>query len=134
MRLEDLTDVHSARHAERIEHDVDRATVGEERHVLLGHDARDDTLVAVASGHLVAHRDLALLGEIDLHELDHARRQLVGLQDLVDPLLRLLLDARLLVIRRLDDLADPLVHLLVLDAERLQVERGDLHLAQQRPA
>ena len=107
--LEDLPDVHAARHAERVEHDVDRPAVGEERHVLLGHDARDDALVAVAAGHLVADRDLALLGQVDLHELDHARRQLVRLEDPVDPLFRLLLDARLLVVGGVDDRADALV-------------------------
>ena len=32
--LEDLTDVHAARNAERVEHDVDRATVLRVRHVL----------------------------------------------------------------------------------------------------
>ena len=32
--LEDLPDVHPARHAERVEHDVDRGAVLEERHVL----------------------------------------------------------------------------------------------------
>ena len=90
--LEDLSDVHSARHAERVEHDVDRPAVGQERHVLLGNDAGNDTLVAVASGHLVADRDLALLGQVDLHELDDARRQLIRLQDAVDALFRLLLE------------------------------------------
>src|SRR4028118_1634077 len=41
--------------------------------------------------------------EVALHQLDDARRQLVGLQDAVDPLLRPLLDALLLAVRRLDD-------------------------------
>ena len=36
VRLEDLADVHPARHAERVEHDVDGRAVLEERHVLLG--------------------------------------------------------------------------------------------------
>ena len=40
--LEDLTDVHAARHAERVEDDVDRRAVLEVRHVLLGED-RDTT-------------------------------------------------------------------------------------------
>ena len=134
--LEDLSDVHSARHAERVEHDVDRTAVGKERHVLLGHDAGHDTLVAVASGHLVADRDLALLGEVDLHQLDHARRQFVGLQDAVDALFRLLLDAwpsprwpaSMIVRMRSFDL-------LVLDAERLEVDRArSVMLAQRRPS
>ena len=109
MGLEDLTNVHSRRHAERVEHNVNRPSIGKERHILLGHDAGDDTLVAVASRHLVADRDLALLGEVDLHELNDARRQLVRLENPVDPLLRPLLDARLLFGGRVDDLSHPLV-------------------------
>src|SRR5439155_24916444 len=54
VRLEDLADVHPARHTERVEHDVDRAAVLEERHVLVRHDLRDHALVAVAAGELVA--------------------------------------------------------------------------------
>ena len=76
--LEDLADVHPARHAERVEHDVDRRPVLEERHVLLGDDLRDDALVAVAAGELVALGDLALLGDVDADELVDARRQVVA--------------------------------------------------------
>src|SRR5205814_10688196 len=100
MRLENLADVHPARHAERIEHDVNRAPIRQKGHVLLWHDAGNDTLVAVASRHLVADRDLALLRQIDLHELNDARRQLVRLEDAVDALFRTLLDARFLLVRR----------------------------------
>ena len=77
--LEDLPDVHARRHAQRVQHDVDRRAVGHVRHVLLGEDPRDDALVAVAAGHLVADRELALDGDVDLHHLEHARRQLVAL-------------------------------------------------------
>ena len=61
--LEDLADVHPARHAERVEDDVDRRAVRQERHVLGRQDLGDDALVAVAAGHLVADADLALLGD-----------------------------------------------------------------------
>jgi hypothetical protein len=47
-------------------------------------DAADHTLVAVAAGHLVAHLELALDGDVDLHHLDHARRQLVALGEALD--------------------------------------------------
>ena len=53
-------------------------TVLEERHVLLGDDLRDDALVAVAAGELVALADLALLGHVDANELVHARREIVA--------------------------------------------------------
>src|SRR5687768_14998056 len=130
VRLENLTDVHTARHPERIEHDVDRASVGKERHILLGNDAGNDTLVAVASGHLVADRDLALLGHVNLDELNDARRELVGLQNAIDALFRLLLQLRLLVVREIDDRANTLVHFLVFDAERLEVEARDLEVSE----
>src|SRR2546423_1159370 len=130
--LENLSDVHTARHAERVEDDVDRATVGEEWHVLLGNDAGNDTFVAVASRHLVADRDLSLLRHVNLHQLNHAWRQLVRLQHAIDPLLRLLLELGLFIVGQVDDVADSLVHFLVFDAERLQIEGAELHLAQHR--
>ena len=52
--LEDLTDVHAGRDAQRVQHDVDRRAIRQERHVFLAHDARDDTLVTVAACHLIA--------------------------------------------------------------------------------
>src|SRR4029079_8045224 len=63
VRLEDLADVHPARHAERVEDDVDGRAVRQERHVLARQDLGDDALVDVAAGHLVADADLALLGD-----------------------------------------------------------------------
>src|SRR5207253_613579 len=50
VRLEDLADVHPARHAERVEHDVRGTAVLEERHVLFRDDLRDYALVAVPAG------------------------------------------------------------------------------------
>ena len=65
-------------HAERVEDDVDRRAVLEERHVLLVDDLRDDALVAVAARELVALGDLALLGDEHAHEVVDARRQVVA--------------------------------------------------------
>src|ERR1700716_1238390 len=130
MGLEDLSDVHTARNAERVENDVDGTAIGEERHVLLWNDAGNDTLVAVTSGHLVTDRDFALLGHVNLHELNDARRQLVRLQHAVDSLLRLLLELGLLLVGQVDDGADALVHLLVFDSERLEVQTRDFELAE----
>ena len=55
VRLEDLTDVHARGHAERVEHDFNRSTVRKIRHVLFRQNPRDDTLVSVSPGHLVAN-------------------------------------------------------------------------------
>src|SRR6266704_755731 len=100
--------------------------IREEGHVLLRHDARDDALVAVATRHLVAHRDLALLGDVHLHQLDHARRELVRLQDLVNLVLGLLLDLGALGRGGVEHGVDPLVHWLVRHPQRLQVHVGEV--------
>src|SRR5690606_24070423 len=55
-------------------------------------DAGDDTLVAVATGHLVADRELALGGEVDLHHLQHAGGKLVAALHVGEAALLLLLD------------------------------------------
>ena len=75
--LEHLAEVHSAGDAERVEDDVDRGSVGEERHVLDRQDLGDDALVAVTTGELVALGDLALLGDVDDDALVDARAELV---------------------------------------------------------
>src|SRR4030081_787052 len=49
----------------RVEHDVDGRSIGQVGHVFSGHDPADHTLVSVAPGHLVAGRDLSLLGDVD---------------------------------------------------------------------
>jgi hypothetical protein len=75
--LEHLAEVHSAGDAERVQDDVDRSAVGEERHVLDRQDLRDDALVAVTARELVALGDLALLGDEDDDALVDARAELV---------------------------------------------------------
>jgi len=78
MGLQQLADVHSARYAERVQDDVDRGPVGEERHVFHGQDLGDDALVPVTPGEFVALLDLALLRHVDAHELVDAGRQVVA--------------------------------------------------------
>ena len=76
VQLENLSDVHTAGHAQRVEDDVDRGAVGQEGHVLHGQDLGDDALVAVAAGELVTDGDLAALGDVDAHHAVDARGQL----------------------------------------------------------
>ena len=92
VRLEDLADVHPRRHAQRIQHDVDRRAVGHVRHVFDRHDLRDHALVAVAAGHLVARLQAALDRDVHLDHLLHARRQLVALRELLLLLLERLVE------------------------------------------
>ena len=73
-----LTDVHTGRHAQRVQHDVQRGAVGQVGHVLLRQNAGNDTLVAVTACHLIANADLALLGDIAADDLAHAGLQFVA--------------------------------------------------------
>ena len=127
VRLENLADVHARRHAQRIEHDFDRSAVGQVGHVFFGHDARDDALVAVAAGHLVADGELALHGDVDLDQLDDAGRQFVALLELVLALVGDLAQHVDLARGHLLDLVDLLdeQRILVGQAQALEVARGD---------
>ena len=53
MNFKNLTDVHSGRHAQRVQNNVNRSAVGHERHIFDTSDAGNHTLVAVTTGHLV---------------------------------------------------------------------------------
>jgi hypothetical protein len=109
VRLEDLADVHARGHAERVENDLDRACRPAGTAYPLRHDARDDALVAVASRPSCRRPKLALHGDVDLHHLDHARRQLVALLQLGDLLVGDLFEHLDLPDRHLLDLVDLLV-------------------------
>ncbi|ETC89470.1 hypothetical protein XHC_0993 [Xanthomonas hortorum pv. carotae str. M081] len=82
MHFQNLADVHTRRHAERVQHDVDRLAGGHVRHVLDRHDVGDHTLVAVAACHLVTRLDAALHCQEHLDHLQHARCEVVALGDL----------------------------------------------------
>ena len=77
VRFEHLPDVHARRHTQRVQDQVNRRSVLEERHVLLGDDLGHNTLVAVAPGHFVTHGQLALGGDEHAHRLDDAGVDLV---------------------------------------------------------
>ena len=77
MQLKHLTYIHSGRNAQRVQDYLQGSAVGQERHVLLAHDARDDALVAVAARHLIAYGYLALLRYVYANQLVYSRRQLV---------------------------------------------------------
>ena len=126
--FQNLTDVHTGGNAQRIEHDLDRRSIRQVRHVLFRQDARDHALVPVAAGHLVADRQLALHGDVDLDQLDDARRQFVALAQLGDLLVGDLFEHRDLARRHLFDFVDLFVEprVLVGQAHALQVAR--LHL------
>src|SRR3984957_8005150 len=127
MRFENLAHIHTAGYAKRIQNDLDRRSVFEVRHVLFRQNARDHALVSVTSRHLVANAQLALHGDVDLDQLDHARWQLVALGELFFLLVDDLLQHVDLARGHFLDLVDLLIHsrILVCIFNTLQVASGD---------
>src|SRR5580700_623008 len=128
VRLENLPHVHTGRNAQRVQHDFHRCAVRHVRHVFLRNDARDHALVAVAARHLVSDGKLALHGDVALHQLDHARRQLVALLQFADALVRDFPQHVNLPRGHFFDLVDLLdeQRVLVVQTQALQVARRDL--------
>ena len=72
-----LTQIHTRRHAERVQNDVHRSSVIKERHVFPTHDLSDAALVAMTTCHLITHGDLSLLSDVDFSKLHDSVRELV---------------------------------------------------------
>ena len=75
--FQNLTDIHTRRYAQGVQDDLDRRAIGQERHVFLAHDAGDDTLVTMTTGHLIAFVNLTFLSDVDTNQTGYAGRQFV---------------------------------------------------------
>ena len=64
-----LSKVHTRRHTEGVQYNVDRSSVGKEGHILCADNLRYDTLVTMSTCHLIANTKLALHGNIHLGHL-----------------------------------------------------------------
>src|SRR3990167_1570129 len=79
--FKDLPNVHPRRYAQRVQNDVDRRAVSIMRHVFDRHNHRDHTLVTVTTSHLVAWLDATTDSQVNLDDLQYARRQVIALLD-----------------------------------------------------
>ncbi len=78
MGFQNLAHIHTAGNAQRIQQDLHRRAIGQEGHVFLGQDLGDHALVTVTAGHLVAHGNHPLGGDVNLDHLQHAAAQFVA--------------------------------------------------------
>ena len=76
--LQNLSDVHTRRHAQRVQNDIQRRTIRQERHILLRQNAGDNTLVAVTARHLIANGNFPLLRDVNADDLIDAGSELVA--------------------------------------------------------
>ena len=78
MNLENLSDVHTGRNAQGVKAYVKGCTVGQEGHILLRKDSRNNTLVTVTTCHLVTDGDLSLLCDVAADNHVDTGRKLVA--------------------------------------------------------
>ena len=79
MHFQNLTDVHTRRYTQRVQHDIDRTAVCHVRHVFHRQDARYHTFVTVATGHFVTGLQTTFDGDEYFHHFLYARLQFVAL-------------------------------------------------------
>ena len=79
MSFKNLPHVHARRHAQRVQHYLDRSSVRQVRHIFFWKNSSDDALVAMTPGHLVAYGKLALHSYEDFDHLDDAGSEFVAL-------------------------------------------------------
>ena len=115
--LEQLAEVHAGRYAQRVEHDVNRRSVGKERHVAARKDAGNAALVTVTAGHLVTDGEVLLVNEVYANLLDHRAviRKLAERITLGADILGGILKLGKAVTERTDHCVKPLRHLIVVD-------------------
>ena len=75
--FQNLTNVHTTGHAQRVQDDVHGGTVFQEGHILDRQNLGNNTLVTVAACELVAVGNLTLLSHVHADQLVHARGQIV---------------------------------------------------------
>ena len=78
MNLQYLSDVHSRRYTQRVQHYLQRLPVFHKRHIFFRQDPRNNTFVSVTSSHLVSNADLSLGRDVAAHQLVNAWRQFVS--------------------------------------------------------
>ena len=78
MDLQDLSDIHTGRHAQRVQDDVQRTFVGQIRHIFYRKHAGNDTLVTMTTCHLIAYGDFSLLCDINADCLIYSGCQLIA--------------------------------------------------------
>ena len=98
-----LPHIHSGRHAQGVQNDIHRSTVREEGHILFRDDFGNDAFVAVATGHLVTHAELALGGDIYFNFLQSAGFGFVPGFHLIQPVFPFVIQFRKAAFKRSDD-------------------------------
>ena len=77
--LQYLSDIHTWRYTQWVQHDVKRTSVRKERHIFYWKYTGNNTLVTMTSGHLITYRDLSLLCDVDTDCLVNSRWKFISI-------------------------------------------------------
>ena len=126
MGLQNLTHIHTGRNTQRVQNNINSGSVLQVRHVFNGEDAGNHTLVSVSSSHLVADLDLSLDSDVDLDQLDDARRKLVALAKTVNLVLEALANAIFFLADIVHQSPNLLLHsFIILNGDLFELLKGD---------
>ena len=77
MNFQDLSNVHTGRYTQRVQHDIQWTSVRKEWHILNRKYTGNDTLVTMTTSHLITNGDFSLLCDVDTYRLINSWRQLI---------------------------------------------------------
>ncbi len=77
MNFQYLPNIHTGRHAQGVQHNIQRPAVGQERHIFHWEHTGNHTLVPMAACHFVPYGNLTFLGNVNAHGLIYAGRKLI---------------------------------------------------------
>ena len=79
MNLEHLSDVHTRRHTQWVQHDIQRTSIRKEWHIFYWQNTGNYTLVTMSTSHLISYRNLSLLSNVYTNALVYSRRKFVSI-------------------------------------------------------
>ena len=77
MDFQHLPNVHTGRHAQRVQHNIQGPPIRKERHILHWQHTGNHTLIPMTACHLIPNRNLTLLGNVNAYCLVDPRGQLI---------------------------------------------------------
>ena len=79
MNLQDLTNVHTRWHTQRIQYNIKWTTIWQEWHIFYRKNAGNDTLVTMTTSHLIADLNLTFLCNVNTNRFIYSRWKLISI-------------------------------------------------------
>src|SRR5574344_990970 len=79
MYFQNLSNIHTARYAQRIQYDLYRFAIRQERHILTRQNTGYNALVTMTTGHLIAFGNLTFLYNMNSNLLIYSRWQIIAI-------------------------------------------------------